>query len=35
MTPEQLVEQRKPFVLKVREGYFEFWRDNVATTSSH
>ncbi len=33
MTPEQLVEQRKPFVLKVREAYFEFWRENVATSS--
>jgi len=29
MTPEQLVEQRKSFVRKVREAYFTFWRESV------
>ena len=34
MTSEQHIGQRKPFVLKVRKGYFEFWRANVAITPS-
>ena len=33
MTPEQLIEQRKPYVLKVRQDYNEFWRSNVSVSS--
>jgi hypothetical protein len=29
MTPDQLVEQRKPFVLEVRAEYEGFWKENV------
>lgn len=29
MTPEQLVKQRKRFVMKVRESYRSFWCDYV------
>lgn len=29
MAPEQLVEQRKPYVLGVRAEYKEFWSQNV------
>jgi len=35
MTPEQLVEQRQPYVLKVRQNYSEFWRSNVTVGSTH
>ena len=30
MIPEELVEQRKPYVLKVRKEYRHFWEANVA-----
>jgi len=29
LTQDQLVEQRKPYVLKTRESYFEFWVNDV------
>ena len=29
MTPEQLVDQRRPYVQKVRDQYREFWESNV------
>ena len=29
MSPEQLVEQRKPYVQAVRDQYKEFWEENV------
>jgi len=29
LSPEELVEQRKPYVLKVREEYRSFWEKNV------
>lgn len=28
-TPEQLIEQRRPFVMKTRDAYREFWEANV------
>jgi len=28
-TPEELVEQRKPYVEATRAGYHEFWQENV------
>lgn len=33
MTPEQLVEQRKPYVHAVRNKYREFWEENVKSTN--
>ena len=32
MTRQQLIDQRRPFVKKVREGYREFWDLNVRNT---
>jgi hypothetical protein len=29
LTPEQLVEQRKPYVQDVRDKYEKFWEENV------
>ena len=29
ISPEQLIEQRKPYVQKVRDNYREFWEANV------
>ena len=29
MTPQQLVEQRRPYVERVRKEYREFWESNV------
>jgi Fe-S oxidoreductase len=29
MTPDQLVDQRKPFVEKTRHDYRKFWEENV------
>jgi len=34
LTPEELVEQRKPFVMKVREAYRDFWKLSVSATSN-
>ena len=28
-TREELVEQRKPYVMKTRDSYFKFWTDNI------
>lgn len=28
-TTEELVAQRLPFVMKTRQGYFEYWKENV------
>jgi 5-methylcytosine-specific restriction endonuclease McrA len=32
MTPEQLIEQRKPYVAKVRREYRAFWESKVKPT---
>ena len=29
MNPEELVAQRKPYVMKTRNSYHEFWNENV------
>ncbi len=29
MTAEQLVEQRRPWVMRTRDSYFSFWKENV------
>jgi hypothetical protein len=29
MTPEELVAQRLPYVMKTRDSYREFWKNNV------
>ena len=34
LTPEQLIEQRKPYVRAVRRAYFEFWEENVKSEAS-
>ena len=33
MTPDQLIQQRMPFVMRVREDYRQFWEMNVSRES--
>jgi hypothetical protein len=32
LTPDQLVDQRRPYVMKTRDAYYEFWLQYVGST---